>query len=176
MKKIIICIVFTLFACNFACSQGLYTSFRHYDKFDDCISERVIKTLITETDSTIIIETKGEKPVTYYKEYEFINGRKDSVVNITADVYGYERGYICFKDQETVRKKTTDLINVMSTALSDGADVASRKTTEVIKKYEDQSFEIIFRTITTQYSMTYQGKVAWVKYSNGERIIYLDLE
>lgn len=49
-----------------ASAQGIYTSVHKYDKFDDVVWEKEIKTLVTKTDSTIIIETKGTKPVEYY--------------------------------------------------------------------------------------------------------------
>lgn len=56
-----------------------------------------VKTLVTKTDSTIIVETKGQKPI----EYRYVDsffwaehyGRQDSIVNLTKDVYGYESQY-----------------------------------------------------------------------------------
>ena len=61
MKKLIfsICFVLTSIVVN---AQGIYTKVTKYDKFDDVEWEKTIKTLITKTDTTFVIETKGSKP------------------------------------------------------------------------------------------------------------------
>lgn len=58
MKKLI-AVTIVLMCALTASAQGIYTSVHKYDKFDDIVWEKEIKTLITKTDSTIIIETKG---------------------------------------------------------------------------------------------------------------------
>ena len=67
-----------------------------YDKFDDVISSEEIKTLVTITDSTVIIEEK-EKEIKRYLRFDevFTTGNKDNIVNLVADVYGYEYTFLC---------------------------------------------------------------------------------
>lgn len=84
-------------------AQGIYTKVTKYDKFDDVEWEKNIKTLISKSDSTIVIETKGSKPEEYrYKDiFPFAehDGNRNKLVNIVADVWGYESQYIVFSEK-----------------------------------------------------------------------------
>lgn len=73
-----------------------------YDKFDDVISSEKIKTLVTITDSTVIIEEK-EKEIKRYLRFEEVSttGNKDNIVNLVADVYGYEYTFLCVNQSDT---------------------------------------------------------------------------
>ena len=73
-----------------------------YDKFDDVISSEEIKTLVTITDSTVIIEEK-EKEIKRYLRFDevFTTGNKDNIVNLVADVYGYENTFLCVNQGDT---------------------------------------------------------------------------
>ena len=63
MKKFLILILTTLV---FAVADAqIFTQKTIRDKFDDVVSKREIKTLITKNDTAIIIEEKGNEPVTY---------------------------------------------------------------------------------------------------------------
>ena len=54
MKKIIILLICVLISqVSFA---QIFTKIKYFDKFDDSLKEETIKTLITKTDSTFIIE------------------------------------------------------------------------------------------------------------------------
>ena len=73
-----------------------------YDRFDDVISSEEIKTLVTITDSTVIIEEK-EKEIKRYLRFDevFTTGNKDNIVNLVADVYGYEYTFLCANQDNT---------------------------------------------------------------------------
>ena len=72
------------------------------DKFDDVLSSEEIKTLVTITDSTVIIEEK-EKEIKRYLRFDeiFTTGNKDNIVNLVADVYGYEYTFLCVNQGDT---------------------------------------------------------------------------
>ena len=90
MKKFLILILTTLV---FAVADAqIFTYKMIKDKFDDVVSECEIKTLITKNDTAIIIEEKGNKPVTYNILSEFDStGSKDNIVRLFGNVYGYEK-------------------------------------------------------------------------------------
>ena len=79
MKKFLILILTTLV---FAVADAqIFTQKEIRDKFDDVVSKREIKTLITKNDTAIIIEEKGKKSVTFKILNEIgFNGNKDNIV------------------------------------------------------------------------------------------------
>ena len=87
MKKFLILILTTLV---FAVADAqIFTQKEIRDKFNDIISKREIKTLITKNDTAIIIEEKGKEPVTYKVLFEFDSeGSKDNIVQLVGNVYG----------------------------------------------------------------------------------------
>lgn len=68
MKKLI-AVTIVLMCALTASAQGIYTSIDKYDKFDDVVWTKQIKTIISKSYSTIVVETKGQKPT----EYEYLN-------------------------------------------------------------------------------------------------------
>ena len=99
MKKFLILILTTLV---FAVADAqIFTQKEIRDKFDDVVSKREIKTLITKNDTAIIIEEKGKEAVTFKILNEIgFNGNKDNIVQLVGNVYGYEKswGVILEKD------------------------------------------------------------------------------
>lgn len=98
MKKFLILILTTLV---FAVADAqIFTQKTIRDKFDDVVSKREIKTLITKNDTAIIIEEKGKEPVTYKVLFEFdSNGSEDNIVRLVDNVYGYEKSWIVVLDE-----------------------------------------------------------------------------
>lgn len=163
MKKIAIVVLMMITVLSVH-AQGLYTNVIQYDKFDDLISERSVKTLI-EIDSnnnTITFETKGSEPVVYYYigKPSYI-GSKEEPENLVKNIYGYEVNYIA------VPEDNFEACMAEAAASSDLNDDEFRR---ISKKYD--IVEIKFRIVTTQYTHDYEGKVAWVKHYNGARTIY----
>lgn len=182
-------IFFTLLICTLALTcnaQGIYRTVKKYDKFDDVVWKREVKTLITKTDTSFIVETKGQEPV----EYSIIDnplyiesvGSKDSLVNIVQDVWGYEKQYIVFapKDKEDylnyISEKTKDMPD--STTL----DIAGYKMKVdtyntysglyMLNHYKELP-TISIRTVSRyKYSFEYYTDLFWIKFNDGTRIIY----
>ena len=98
MKKFLILILTTLV---FAVADAqIFTRKTIRDKFDDVVSKREIKTLITKNDTAIIIEEKGNEPVTYKVLFEFVSeGSEDNIVRLVDDVYGYEKSWLVVLDE-----------------------------------------------------------------------------
>lgn len=173
MKKIVFLVFFALLSV-IANAQGIYTKVTKYDKFDDVVFEKNIKTLITHTDNKIIIETKGEDPMVYYTIVSDHYGRKDSVINLVANVWGYETQCMVITDQ--IKAKL--MIDVLdSTKGMPDSLVTSEKINELLMsasiKRIDQFPTMTFRTISkSQYYFRYETDMVWVKFEDGSRIIY----
>lgn len=166
MEKIILFI----FACIFSISidaQGLYKSVVNYDKFDDVISEKTIKTLI-ELDRNkhkITIETKGSEPKVYIYLFDpESTGTKENPVNLTGNLWGYQEEFGCIP-----LEKAEALIKEIEERASEikGNEALVRK---LFEKYELAN--IVLRTIVNQYTHDYISKVAWIQYVDKTRTIY----
>ena len=86
MKKFLILFLTTL-VFTVADAQ-IFTHKEIKDKFDDVVSEREIKTLIEKNDTAIIIEEKGNEPVTYITPYYLEMpsvGSKDNIVQLVGN-------------------------------------------------------------------------------------------
>lgn len=152
MKKLLTLLFFSFFAM-FSYAQ-LFTKIAHYDKFDDVIKEETRKTLITETDSTIVIEEKGREPVTYYivnKSSTDIQGSKDDIVNLVADVYGYQTKRMVVR---------SDLIEKYQDAFAKYLQNSSHENLMLVASFVNYATH---RTITTQYTGTYQTELFWLE-------------
>ena len=177
MKKFITTSLIAFWALAMS-AQGIYTRVRKYDKFDDVVYEKTIKTLITKTYGKIIFETKGSKPVEYYYEEDswFADhiGSRDSVVNLVNDVYGYEDRYSVFpKDTIDVVKKIVSekAKNTPDSLLTDDRIAAMQKW-ELFRRIPNAP-EVVFRTISeTSYDFMYDTDLVWIKFKDGSRIIY----
>lgn len=162
----------------FSMAQNVFTKFEHRDKFDDIVSSKYVKTLITKTDSVFVIETKGQKPV----EYRYIDvplfsahiGSRDSLVNLVADVYGYEDQYKVFTNEDLskvvaeVQKETEDLPD--SLVFEDKMKMLfGMKLLEKIEEYPTISIRTISRY---SFSYEYDTDLFWIKFPDGSRYIY----
>lgn len=167
MKKLFIILILSF--VTFFLDAQVYTSIKYLDKFDDEIKVENIKTIVEKTDSTFIVETKGKKPVTYYilnvLEY---TGDKDNVVNLVANVYGYQTCW-CVVRGDVIDEYRTAHDHVFWRAL----EIAANDELDVEEKLQQQHNEflklekyylfIIHRVITTQYSHEYKSEYFWVQ-------------
>ena len=168
MKKFLILILTTLV---FAVADAqIFTQKNIRDKFDDVVSKREIKTLITKNDTAIIIEEKGKESVTFkiLNELEF-TGSKDNIVQLVGNVYGYEECW-CVILEKDIKDYFLDYIAMLNeTDDSKRHDLISK----LIEKY---SYYITHRVVTDKYGTELLGEYYWiVKASfNGdnERTIY----
>lgn len=176
----------TLFAIAFILTticinaQGIYTKVTKYDKFDDVVWTKQIKTLITKTDSTIVIETKGSKPEVYlYMELPIFadhTGSRDSVVNLTADVWGYQSDYWAIPQklrEEAIEQAVKEMENQPDSLVSEDKLKISAAM-KMLGRISEMPF-ITFRYIS-KYSwktnFAYKTDIAWIKYPDGSRLIY----
>lgn len=169
MKKIIFTILFSL--SGFISYAQIYTKVEILDKFDDVIKTEQRKTLVTFTDSTIIVEEKGKKPAVYCILNEIAGGKlgsKEDVVNLVGNVYGYQNVW-CVVREDMMEKYH----EVYRCFLLDGTD-------DNLKKVQHFWLFATHRTITTQYAHSYLGELFWVTDEDNEdklgkgvnRIIY----
>lgn len=146
MKKFLILILTAL--VTVAANAEIFTHKMIKDKFDDVVSEREIKTLVTKNDTAFIIEEKDNKPVTYNILSEFDStGSKDNIVRLLGNVYGYEKTW--------------------EVALENG-----------IKRYilDEYRYFITYRVVTDQFGTKLLYECCLIekisKNGNYERIIY----
>ena len=151
MRKLITIFVFSCVAMACSAQTILFREISYNDKFDDILKKETRKTLITKTDSTFVIEEKGKTPV----EYHILNvvetkGSKDSIVNLVGKVYGYQQSW-CLVRYDMLTKYYEAYINYVY----DGS---------VEKEKAMSSFWIFatHRTITTQYTGTYDTEYFWL--------------
>lgn len=176
MMKKLIAVTLVLMCALTASAQGIYTSVHKYDKFDDVVWEKEIKTLITKTDSTIIIETKGTKPVEYYilgGEPFYVFGRRDSIVNLVSDVYGYEETFLVYT-KDDFENKRKQILEVISDSIGGYDDrYIDLKTRLGLLEEADKLPIITIRAVSkTQYYFTYDTEFFWIKFNDGSRLIY----
>lgn len=177
MKKILLSSLFFLIAFV-ANAQGIYTKVKKYDKFDDVVWEKDVKTIIDKGLSKITIETKGKKPVeyTYYEGswFSLHNGRQDSLSNIVSDIYGYEDQYYIFP-KDTVDKVTNDVLELYKdlpdSIVTEGVIQATVKLRMIPKSFDAPT--ISFRTISKyKHVFEYETDLVWIRFRDGSRIIY----
>ena len=164
MKKFLILILTTLV---FAVADAqIFTQKEIRDKFDDVVSKREIKTLITKNDTAIIIEEKGKKSVTFkiLNELEF-TGSKDNIVQLVGNVYGYEE-YWCVILEKDVKDYFLDM-----SALSNEED-DSKRDDLISKLVEKYCNFITHRVVTDKYGLQFRSEHYWIQNQNNERIIY----
>lgn len=103
-------LLLTIILISQATFAQIYSTIEYYDKFDDVLKSENIKTLVTQTDSTFIVEVKGRKPVEYWIEnYDKYNsmGDKDNIVDLTGkSVYGYQDCWCVIKMSDKEEYKT----------------------------------------------------------------------
>lgn len=168
MKKFLILILTTLV---FAVADAqIFTQKTIRNKFDDVVSKREIKTLITKNDTAFIIEEKGKKPVTFkiLNELEF-KGSKDNIVQLVGNVYGYEE-YWCVILEKDIKDYFLDYIAMLNeTDDSKRHDLISK----LIEKY---SYYITHRVVTDKYGTELDCEFYWIQKAsfngNNKRTIY----
>lgn len=168
MKKFLILILTAL--VTVAADAQIFTQKKIRDKFDDVVSKREIKTLITKNDTAIIIEEKGKKSVTYLilSEIESM-GSKDNIVQLVGNVYGYEKQWVVI-----LEKDVKDYFLDIST-LSNEEDDSKRNDlrSKLIEKYY---YLITHRVVTDKYGLQFLSEHYWIEKAsfNGdnERTIY----
>lgn len=140
-----------------------------YDRFDDVIEQKSIKTIIEQTDSTFVIEEKGGRPVKYYIMNileENCSGDENNIVNLVSNVYGYQTCWsvVMEKDLENYR-------NGIMAAILETDENARKKIIE--KTIDDYCYYITRRVVTTQYTHSYISEYVWIqKGDNNGRTIY----
>ena len=179
MKKLLF-LMLILSASLSASAQGIYTSIVKYDKFDDVEWKKNKKTLITQTDTTFIIETKGSEPVIYYYNnaplFATHVGHRDSLANLVADVWGYESMYYAIP-KETIDKYVSEL-------RENNQELHSTKISEMLpflflseifeKGSQNGAHYITVRNVSKfRYTYEYSTDIFWIMFSDGSRIIYL---
>lgn len=158
MKKILSLIIVML-VISFHSYGQIYTSIEYLDKFDDTIKKETVKTLITRTDSTFVVETKGRTPQTYHifmKQISRNIGTKDNPTNLVANVYGYQE---CWYVMKAMDYKEWCM----------RGDVPANR----------YLLTIVYRVITTQYTHDYRNEYFWIESTENkpvapgvDRIIY----
>lgn len=181
MKKMLLSLLL-IFVTSVANAQGIYTKIQKYDKFDDVVWEKDIKTLIDKslsiTTSKITIETKGQKPVEYicYEGPGFSahDGSRDSLSNLVSNVYGYEDLYYIFpKDTvDKARKEVLEHCKDFPDSIVTENFIEAMVRIEMIPKTHDAPI-ITFRTVSRfQYIFEYETDLIWIRFKDGSRIIY----
>ena len=134
------CFLFVVLCIN---AQGIYTKVTKFDKFDDIVWSKDVKTLITQTDTTFVFETKGQEPETYrYVDAPLMaihEGRRDSLANIVADIWGYESQYIAITNiiREEVRAETQKQISDMNDTQLTDEDTNALLAINLLKRIDE---------------------------------------
>lgn len=104
MKRVFIIFTLLLSIALKADSQ-IYTSKCVMDKFDDVLLAKELKTIITQTDSTFIIEEKGNTPTEYIILTSCVSfGSANNIVNLVDNIYGYDEGWIIALKKDITKK------------------------------------------------------------------------
>lgn len=149
----------------FSMAQGIYTKFEHYDKFDEVIASKDVKTIIARTDSTFIFETRGEEPVVYACTLLLEEGSEEEPANITSDLYGIDRLYVALTPQLVF--ETAAALNITDL---DGINDQMESYLEELKK---RAPIITWRTVSKyRYTYEYRTDLIWIRFPDGSRYIY----
>ena len=178
MKKIVL--ISLMFITSLICSaQGIYTSMAKLDKFDDIVWGRDVKTLITKTDTTFIIETKGQKPEEYYYIDSYLMalhvGSRDSIVNLIENVWGYEDQYTVYtkKDMEECKQAVDEMLKDLPDSLIFDEKIKMLTGIELIKR-ANKFPTLHIRTISRyQHRFEYERDALWIKFPDGSRFMYI---
>ena len=139
------------------------------DKFDDIISNREQKTIVTKTDSTFVIEEKGRKPVTYrilnYVDFNS-KGDKDNIVNLVDNVYGYQECWAVILESDVPGYNT----EYASLIFEPDKEKRQKGIEKLIERF---CYYITRRVVTTQSVHYILGQHIWIqKGDNNGRTIY----
>ena len=139
------------------------------DKFNDVISNKEQKTIVSKTDSTFVIEEKGKEPVTYrilhYAEYNS-KGDKDNIVNLVDNVYGYQECWAVILESDVPEYNT----EYASLIFEPDKEKLNKRLEKLVERF---CYYITRRVVTTQYTHHILGQHIWVqKGDNNGRTIY----
>lgn len=169
------CFLFVVLCVN---AQGIYTKVTKYDKFDDIVWSKDVKTLITQTDTTFVFETKGQKPETYhYVDVPMMAihvGSRDSIANLVTDIWGYESQYFVITDiiREEVRAETKKQISDMNDTQSADEETNMLLVINLLKRIDELPV-ITTRTISKyRFDFEYKTDFIWINFKDGTRIVY----
>lgn len=164
-----ILLVTLLFVSVLPCNAQIFTRTIYMDKFDDIQKETLAKTIIYKTDSTITFETKGKKPIVYYRGNQTLDSYIGSVKNpknLIEDVYGYEEKFFVF-DVNPV----TICMGLFEKGLNN--ENTSQQELESLKP-ENHSLYITHRVVSKyEFVFEYKNEYWWINYPNGSRILYI---
>ena len=164
MKKIITCII--LCCISLSMNAQIFNTILKYDKFDDVINSESHKTLITQTDTTFVVEEKGRKPVVYWiisKMDEFSKGDKDHVANIVNNIYGYEDTWCTIRYDE--RDQYFDEIEQIAKEANGDVDNVNDKIQGLLRYYYNITHRVISRY---SFEFYYDSDYLWISPSNKE--------
>lgn len=170
MKKFLILILTAL--VTVAANAQIFTQKKIRDKFDDVVSKREIKTLITKNDTAIIIEEKGKEAVTYLIvncAKSLFMGSKDNIVHLVGNVYGYQEAWWVILEKD-IKDYFLDI-----SALSNEEDDSKRDDliSKLIEKYCNF---ITHRVVTDKFGLQFLSEYYWIEKAsfngNNERTIY----
>ena len=169
------CFLFVVLCIN---AQGIYTKVTKYDKFDDIVWSKDVKTLITKTDTTFVFETKGQKPETYrYVDAPLMAihvGSRDSLANLVGDVWGYESQYFAITNiiREEVIAETQKQISDMNYTQSTEEEANTLLAINLLKRIDELPV-ITTRTISKfHFTYKYDTDYVWINFKDGSRIVY----
>lgn len=135
MKRfLIICILACVSIISNAQPSLIFTRKIIFDKFDDVVFDKNIKTLVTIYSDAIFIEEKGNYPVELkVGDIVDIRGDKDNIVKLYNNVYGYQVVRLCYTDNGTF------LLTYRVVA-----DKYSKTVTDEIVWVEGSNFRIVY--------------------------------
>lgn len=135
MKRfLIICILACVSIISNAQPSLIFTRKIIFDKFDDVVFDKNIKTLVTIYSDAIFIEEKGNYPVELkVGDIVDIRGDKDNIVRLYNNVYGYQVVRLCYTDNGTF------LLTYRVVA-----DKYSKTVTDEIVWVEGSNFRIVY--------------------------------
>ncbi len=144
MKKFLILILTAL--VTVVAHAQIFTKKEIKDKFDDVVSGCEIKTLVEINDTAIIIEEKGNEPVTYIIDKlhttKYTNkGSKDNIVHLVDNVYGYQENWW------VVLEKDIEDFLLYKSALCDEEDAS--KIDDLISKLIEEYYYLITHCVVT---------------------------
>lgn len=152
MKKIFFVLLFAIMAVGI--DAQIYSKIEYKDKFDENIKVENTKVLITETDSTFIIEKRGFKPTTYRilnEMLDYTRGDRDNIVDIMGNsVYGYQKVW-CVIRVEDIENYQRDFLKCCN----------GEAGTEILSKYW---LFITHRVISKlRYCFEYDTEYFWIQ-------------
>lgn len=186
-------VFFILLVMSFVTNAQIYTKISYLDKFDDVLKEEKKKTRISQTDTTFVIEVKGQKPLILYIFGELDSvGTKYKPVDLTGTgVYGYEKRYLVFrydfKDKITEYCYLRDMAKFFKELyieLGNKTDDTlfckqydslqsdyGKKYNNYLDSISNYMFVVVERTITTKYMAEYLSCMFWMEDINEKGLL-----